>query len=132
MKVTIEARDKFTEVEPLNELIADHVEDNSDTYSDYEDVELVIYDVSQVLGSGYGTWRTVVDINDDRYALTHHSEDWYLSQKVLYNEAYCFSEIEYDENIDYHNTSVYRCIEANLEEILKNNQPKEEQEEEND
>jgi len=117
MKATIEARDKFTEIDPLNELIANYIEDNSD--SDYKDVELVIYDVSQVLASGYGTWRTVVDINGNKYSLTHHSEDWHLSQKVLYNDAYCDSEEERQENIEYHNMSVYRCIEANIDDILR-------------
>ena len=107
--MNIEARDKFTDTEALRGLIN-------------ADVELVINDVSQTHGSGYGTWVTTVEINDKRYSLTHHNEDWYLSQKVLYNDAYCDSEEEHRENVEYHNMSVYRCIGANIDDIMSDNQ----------
>lgn len=97
----------------IRELFEEALEDD---FYDKGNYIVKIQDVSQVTASGYGTWKTVVEINDYRYVLTHHNEEWFYSQKELYNEQYDATKAS-EENF---NNSAWHCIKDNIVDILKN------------
>jgi hypothetical protein len=113
--INLTTADKYLDLTEIQELIASEL-DNS--YGDEDgELNLDIENVSQVSASGYGHWRTIVTINGRDYSHLHTSEEWYYSQKGLYNDQYDRTP----EVIANHNSSVWHCIKSYLTDIIDDN-----------
>lgn len=99
-----------------NSIWFDDVETNGKT------VEVNVSDVSMTLASGYGTWKVSVTLEimgqKKVYSMTHHNEDWYLSQKIAYDSSVANSEEEYEEAMNSFQSAFEAVIDYYADDIV--------------
>lgn len=92
-------------------------------HPDYEgSVVLDIDHMGMRLASGYGTWKVELILRfnglKQQYSITHHNEDWYLCQKMVYDAQIADTEEEQQEAINAFQSAYEAVIDANISEIL--------------
>lgn len=94
--------------------------DNTETNG--KTVEIDVKDVSMSLASGYGTWKVIVKLdimgNEQCYEMTHHNEEWYLSQKIAYDASLADSDEEYEEALSAFQSAFVAVIDRHADDIV--------------
>lgn len=85
-------------------------------------VDIHVNDVSMSLASGYGTWKVAVTLEimgqKKMYTMTHHNEDWYLSQKIAYDSSVADTEEEYQEAVAAFQSAFEAVIDRYADDII--------------
>lgn len=80
-------------------------------------LKVSINDLSITTASGYGSWKTTLTIEiggaKKKLSSTHHNENWYYSQKTVYDNSLADSEGELKE--------AYASFQAAFESVIDNN-----------
>lgn len=86
-------------------------------------IDLYISDVSMMLASGYGTWKVqlILAINGEmkKYSMTHHNEDWYLSQQIAYDSSVADSEEEYEDAVASYQAAFEAVVDYHIDEMVE-------------
>lgn len=85
-------------------------------------VSIDVDDLSMRLGYGYGTWKVLLTLHinglKQTYSLVHHNEEWYSSQKMVYDPSVANSEAEQKEAIEAFQAAYEAIVDLNITTIL--------------